>query len=112
MIPEVSKSHSLQEAASRKLISTADQNLRSKIGSLIKSIENLQEKRSRIDYEIKKQQKSLARKREELRRAASRLSVQKKKVLSESDNSTLESYIFGVIQKIDSALLRESDQLL
>jgi predicted nucleic acid-binding Zn-ribbon protein len=112
MNPRISNRQALQEAVSKKMISTADQNLRSKIGSLIKSIENLQEKKSRIEYEIRKQQKSLARKREELKRAHSRFSGQKKKVLSESSSSSLEISIEKTIDRLDSNLLRESDLLL
>lgn len=44
------------------------QNLKSKMDSLIRSIENLSEKKIRLEFEIRRQKKSLARKREELKR--------------------------------------------
>lgn len=49
---------------------TSKQNLESKIESLIRSIRNLSEKQMRLEFELKRQKKSLARKREELKRVS------------------------------------------
>lgn len=45
----------LEEA---QVISTSEKNLRSKIDSIVRSLENLSEKRARIDFEIKRQKVS------------------------------------------------------
>lgn len=50
---------------------TPKQNLESKIESLIRSIENLSAKKSRLDLQIKLSKKALSRKREELKRVSS-----------------------------------------
>lgn len=52
------------------VISEPEQNLRSKVDSLVRSIENLSAKKLRIEYEIKKQKRSLARKRMELKKGS------------------------------------------
>lgn len=97
------------------MITTADKNLRSKIDSLLRSLENLSQKKLRIEYEIQKQKKSLYRKREELKKKSS--STQKKikiaiesnilDILDEQLDSDCEE-----LRRIDSILLQESSQKL
>lgn len=96
-----------------KVISTADKNLRSKIDSILRSLENLTAKKMRIEFEIKKQKASLSRKRQELKKVTK--SNQKKLAIS------LESGILGhqpseeeisFLRRLDSRLLQESNQLL
>lgn len=60
----------LQLLSEAGVISEPEQNLRSKVDSLVRSIENLTAKRLRIEYEIKMQKRSLARKRMELKKGS------------------------------------------
>lgn len=104
----------LTQLEETKVITTADKNLRSKIDSITRSLENLSEKKARIEFEIKRQKKSLTRKRAELKRVSR--SNQAKLTLS------LESGIVSTdslpeqetrnLQVLDSRLLRESSQQL
>lgn len=64
-----------------QVISTPERNLRSKIDSLLRSIENLESKRARIDYELKKQKRSLARKRMELKKDSKHLKAKTESAL-------------------------------
>lgn len=87
------------------------QNLESKIESIIRSIENLSEKKVRIDFELKRQKRSLARKREELKRVSK--SSQAKVTLSleqlnqaTTETSSIEGY------KRTQLLLQESARIL
>lgn len=96
------------------VISTSDKNLRSKIGSLLRSIENLEAKRERLTYEINKQKKSLTRKRQELKRV-SRSNQKNSSLALESagedfllfDQGTLNS-----LRRLDSILLEISSRKL
>lgn len=97
----------------KSVITTSEKNLRSKIDSLIRSLENLSEKKLRIEFEIKRQKKALTRKREELKRVSK--GNQSKLVL------TLEESEFGPklvpegnseLRRIDSRLLQESNRLM
>lgn len=97
-----------------KVITAEDMNLRSKIESITRSLEQLESKRTRINYEIKKQKVSLTRKREELRRVSKR---NQKKLTShlESDELISEATQRDLVlelQRYDAKLLQESDQAL
>ena len=95
------------------LITDSEKNLRSKIDSIIRSIENLSEKKARIDFEIKKQKKSLIRKRIELKRVVK--STRTRSIpMSETQNTTLpalDDYI-KELQRNDSIRLEKSDRIL
>lgn len=89
------------------------QNLESKIESLIRSIENLSEKKGRIEFELKRQKKSLARKREELKRVSK--SSQAKVTLSveQSDsNTSIGKQISPDELRRTQTLLQESARIL
>jgi flagellar motility protein MotE (MotC chaperone) len=95
------------------VITTPERNLRSKIDSILRSIENLTEKQKRITFEIKKQKTSLLKKRQELQRSTKSRSTKVKKFLESSDDSSstvLQDY--QELQRLDSKALQESDQVL
>lgn len=100
----------LEEAG---IISSSEKNLRSKIESINRNLEQLQSKALRIDFEIRRQKKSLVRKREELKKVSKRNRTRLSKAL-ESENQDLE--IFDIndskLRSYDSRLLQESNQLL
>lgn len=97
-----------------KVISTADKNLRSKIDSIIRSLENLSEKKARIEFEIKRQKKSLTRKRAELKKVSrsnqAKLSLSLESGAVVTDTSPQEETLN--LQILDSKLLQESSQQL
>lgn len=95
-----------------KIVNKPQQNLRSKIGSLIRSIENLEAKRARIDYELKKQKRSLARKRMELKKDSKHLAV---KVESATGSGMLNEHVQQEIRNLrnqDNFLLQKSAEIL
>lgn len=96
------------------VISTSEKNLRSKIDSITRSLENLSEKKARIDFEIKRQKRSLTRKRAELKK--SQRSTQAKFSLSLESGRIYPGPISQIdprdIQVLDSKLLQESNQVL
>lgn len=95
------------------VITTADKNLRSKIESIDRNLEQLLQKKLRIEFEIKRQKKSLVRKREELKKVTSRNNA-KLKLTLESGNLVPdpceEHYTW--LRQFDSKLLQESSQRL
>lgn len=101
----------LEEA---QVISTSEKNLRSKIDSIVRSLENLSKKRARIDFEIKRQKKSLTRKRQELKKVSSSTQVKAKLTLE----STKDFPGFRLTDRrselrvLDSKLLQESSRVL
>lgn len=95
-------------------ITTADKNLRCKIDSILRSLENLEAKKMRINFEIKKQRISLFRKREELKKVSKR-NQKKLKLVSESsilDSEFLDSDDLLELKRLDSILFAESGQQL
>lgn len=101
----------LEEAG---LISTPEKNLRSKIDSILRSLENLSQKKLRIEFEIKKQRKSLERKRLELKRSHKSQTF-KAKIALESSDSNLEQFLIKSLQeqlRLDSIALQETDLVL
>lgn len=95
------------------IITDSGKNLRSKIESISRSIENLQEKKLRIEFEIKRQKKSLVRKREELKKETSRTSAKVSLALeSDSFYNLLLEDDFQQLRAIDSRLLSESSRVL
>lgn len=92
------------------VVNDADKNLRSKIDSILRSIENLTAKKLRLEFEIKKQKKSLIRKREELKKQTS--STRKKITLKLESGAPVEEIPSNEeiqkLRRIDSKLLQES----
>lgn len=108
---KISDLRSLKEAG---LISTSEMNLRSKIDSILRSLENLTQKKMRIEFEIKKQRKSLERKRLELKRSHKSQTF-KAKIALESSKSNLDPTLIKIIQeqlRLDSIALQMSDLVL
>lgn len=97
----------------KKQIQTPEKNLKSKIDSLLRSLQNLSEKRARIEFEIKKQSKSLLRKREELKRVSTSTRA-KLKVSLESSDAIQPEYSQDILafQREVSQLLEESARVL
>lgn len=98
--------------AEGKIPQSPEAQLRSKIQSILRSIENLSQKKMRIEFEIKRQKKSLERKRLELKK--SKASSTSKLTLSiENQHYQFPS---GIVQKdienLDSYLLSESSRIL
>lgn len=95
-----------------QVINKPQKNLRSKIESLIRSIENLEAKRARIDYELKKQKRSLARKRMELKKDSKHLAS---KLESATGSGVLNEHVQRQIQDLrnqDNSLLQKSAEIL
>lgn len=95
-------------------ISSSEANLRSKIQSLLNSLENLSQKKIRIDFEIRRQKKALARKREELKRSSKTLTAKGSIHLEASE---LAEVLCGTdrpltLQYVDQTLLRMSANVL
>jgi hypothetical protein len=95
------------------IIQTPARNLSSKVDSILRSIENLTQKKLRIEYEIKKQKKSLLRKKEELKKVQNS-TRRRLKISLESANPTQESIQeeFELFQKEVSRLLEKSARVL
>lgn len=108
---EVTLLTQLEEA---QVISTSEKNLRSKIDSIVRSLENLSEKRARIDFEIKRQKKSLTRKRQELKKVSSSTQIKAKLVFESSENfpGVQLSDRRPELRVLDSRLLQESSRVL
>lgn len=87
------------------------QALASKIESLMRSIENLSQKKIRIEFEITRQKRSLARKREELKRVSKSLNRKVSIRLESTDNPGQEKDLEGQ-QKVFQRLLSESARIL
>lgn len=101
----------LETLLETSLITSPEKNLRSKIDSLIRSIENLTAKKLRLEYEITTQKKSLARKRMELKKATKHLKVN----LESAVNSALLSEAVqssDPANEVDNYLLQESFRIL
>lgn len=112
MLPEDYK-EDLDFLREAKVITTADKNLRCKIDSILRSLENLSAKKLRIEYEIKKQKKSLLRKRQELKKVSK--SNQKKLTIALESGNLIESPSeeeLSFLRRLDSILLEESSQQL
>lgn len=102
----------LEHAVSKGLIRTPEANLRSKVASISATLELLEKKKARIDYEIRKQKSSLVRKRQELVRA-SKSFKSKSKVLRESEvDSPVSLNLETWISKYDAKILQESARIL
>lgn len=91
---------------------TSKQNLESRIESLIRSIQNLSEKKLRIDFELKRQKRSLARKREELKRVSKSSHARAKISLESSVDPQIEKETMMVEKKRTQSLLQESARIL
>lgn len=86
-------------------------NLRRKIDSIIRTIENLSAKKLSLETEIRVQKKVLARKRLELKKQTRNLNARIKLQLeSDSMDSLLKD--LQKVQNEDQKLLRESSRLL
>lgn len=92
------------------LINDSEKNLRSKIDSIIRSIENLSEKKLRIEFEIKKQKQSLERKRQELKKSSKSTKLKVKAALE--SGSIYVSPEGSDANFVDNYLLRVSNQIL
>lgn len=107
-----SYSNVLQSLNEIQVITGPDMNLRSKIDSLVRSIENLSEKKLRIDFEIKKQKRSLARKRNELKKSSAHFRA----TLESAAEIELRSGEFvsrkELVEAIDNYLFQSSDRVL
>lgn len=91
------------------VITTEEKNLRSKIDSLVRSLENLSEKKIRIDFEIKRQKKSLTRKRMELKKVTKRNQARLTVALESGRLTDLRPPEGqSLLAKLDSRLLQES----
>jgi len=110
-IQEVKKSDKVQEATS--IIQTPARNLSSKVDSILRSIENLSQKKLRIEFEIKKQKKSLLRKKEELKKVQNS-NRRRLKVSLEAANPNQASIQeeFDLFQKEVSRLLERTARVL
>lgn len=108
---EKSKKNQEGELLESSVPQNSKQNLESKIESLIRSIENLSEKKVRIEFELKRQKRSLARKREELKRVSHSIRT-KVGIRLESASTPTTEQISVDDQKRIQLLLQESARIL
>lgn len=101
----------LEEGKGNSTPQNPTQNLKSKMDSLLRSLEQLSAKKMRIEFEIKRQKKALANKREELRRV-SKSSTAKVKLALESTINSSEQEEIRKEQQETQRLLRESAEAL
>lgn len=101
----------LEESSNPKVPKDPKQNLMSKIDSLIRSIENLSHKRARIKFEIERQKRSLARKREELKRVQKSQSSKVTIQLESTSDPQPRAETSGEMKRIQN-LLSESARIL
>lgn len=87
------------------------QNLKSKMDSLLRSIEQLTAKKMRIEFEIKRQKRALANKREELKRVSKSSQAKVKLALESSNEFSLQEEVLKEQQETQR-LLRESARTL
>jgi t-SNARE complex subunit (syntaxin) len=85
--------------------------LKSKIASIMRSIENLSQKKGRIEYELKRQKQSLERKRLELKKTKS-VSTSKFALSLEQYSDFPVEEIERIIKAYDQRLLAESARIL
>jgi hypothetical protein len=104
---EVSETSETVTQESTTPINTPRKNLISKIDSILRNLENLNQKKLRIEFEIKKQKSSLHRKRDELKKAQKSLRV-RTRISLESADSISE---FQSEQELDDFLKRCSKYL-
>jgi hypothetical protein len=104
---EVSETSETVTQESTTPINTPRKNLISKIDSILRNLENLNQKKLRIEFEIKKQKFSLHRKRDELKKAQKSLRV-RTRISLESADSISE---FQSEQELDDFLKRCSKYL-
>lgn len=102
----------LEEAQKQKIITTSEMNLRSKIDSITRSLENLLAKEARIQFEIKRQRKSLMRKREELKKVTKRVSPKKSLNEFSIDFGDWTQENNFQLSRIDKILLQESNSVI
>lgn len=109
----ITKEGSQKLNESNSIIQTPAKNLSSKVDSILRSIENLTQKKLRIEFEIKKQKKSLLRKKEELRKVQNSNRRRLKISLESADpNSESIQEEFDLFQKEVSRLLEKSARVL
>lgn len=104
-------SQELQLLLETNLITDPEKNLRSKMDSLLRSIENLSAKKLRLEYEIKVQKRSLARKRMELKKVSKHF----KATLESAQDPKLQEVVSSqrdLTLDVDNYLLRESYRIL
>lgn len=93
------------------IITSSEKNLRSKISSIISSINELESKKRRIDFEIRRQKKSLARKRLELKRVTKSSHTRTNYVLESGDETEFLDEVRD-LRRFDNLLLEESNRIL
>lgn len=87
------------------------QNLRRKMDSIMRTIENLSAKKLNIELEIKTQKKVLAKKRLELKKRTKSNQVKLSAAIESGPIAELPEE-YRIIQKMDQELLRESSRVL
>lgn len=103
----------LTNLTEKGMIRESEKNLRSKIESILLSLEALEKKESRLTSERRKQLKSLARKREELQRVSKRTTARVKTASYEQKAEwTQTPGSLSDLRRLDSKLLQESSDIL
>lgn len=103
----------IQSLEENQIISSSEKNLRSKIESILRSLENLSQKKLRIEFEIKRQKKSLIRKREELKRVSKSTSKRLSLTIeAQNQNPEVLQEKLRELRVLDNKLLQESSRLL
>lgn len=111
----MTKSGSIEPILSRlnevSVITEPEKNLRSKMDSLLRSIENLTAKKLRLDYELKRQKRSLARKRLELKKVTKlTVRIETAQEIGSLNEQTVTAK--DALTTIDNYLFQESARIL
>lgn len=107
---DLEKLYSLNEGS--KVFTKPEQALRSKMESQIRAIRNLEEKQKRLGQQILAQKRSLARKREELKKANRSTGRRLKSQLETCTLNESASLLLPLVDRIDNYLFQETSQIL
>lgn len=94
------------------IIQDSERNLRSKIDSIISSIENLSRKQARIKFELERQRTSLTHKRNELKRHRKVYKARVSAAILDSKMTESLQREVDILETSDRTVLLESDQVL
>lgn len=101
----------LQFLVENGVIKSEEANLRSKIESIIRTLENLSQKKLRVEFEIQQQKRALARKRTELKKSKKSSQTKVKLALENKDISHSQGKE-DPLRNLDDNLLQRSSHLL
>lgn len=95
-----------------KVLTKPEEALRSKMESQIRAIRNLEEKQKRLALQVRTQKRSLARKREELKKANRSTGRRLRTQLEQGTLDESANLLAPLVDRIDNQLFLETAQIL